>query len=360
MNQLNYLIVLVALSLTAQGQIKRSSLACEKGMNSFTTQLHPILRANCTFCHDTGGIGPAHSVADTNVSYISILPFVNFNDLSNSLLIKKFQTKHWEAWGGAGKVTITEEALSENISKWWEMGQKECPETGKSLSNPIALPSELKIGEKATLSWSLPDFKPATFEMEIVGQGEEGVVDSFLLWKPRLVSPEKNLAVEGVHLLFNGVEVSGANNLAFLKANVNAGMNAPVLSSTYLLLLKRRSNLLQIAFDELKESTPQRCHHVDIFKEKVLPIYQKDCFYCHQGDEDPVAKKRFDMSIDSMESLCDNSLQRVNGKRIDQVPLIALPLGRANGHAWAIPFPREIFPSWSDWIEMERKDGAKY
>ncbi len=342
---------------------KNRSTACESGLNAFKTQLHPILRNNCATCHDTDSIGipaPAHSVQDSGVSYISILPFIDFMAPMQSTIIKKFQTKHWEKWPVTTNISVTESELADALKNWWEMGQKSCPNAGKILSSPTALPMEMKVNEVSQLRWSLPNLPNAYFEMEVVALGENNVVDLFQLWKPRLVTPDKTLYVEGVHLLKNGEEVPGANNLSFVKATVNASKTPPVLSITTLLLLKRRDTLLQLSFDELKEATPKNCHSTDLFKKNLLPIYEKrDCYYCHGGGPKKEvgmekAKARFSMDLASEEELCNSSLQRANGKRIDQTPLIALPLDRANGHEWILPRPSEIFPNWSEWIRSEQ------
>ncbi len=307
-------------------------------------------------CHDLGGIAPPHSVENVAESYVSILSYLDFNDLMKSTLIKKFQAKHWEPWGG--QVDLSLEELLTGLKLWWNDGQQSCPNVGNHLSTPVSIPSNLKVEESTLLKFSLPGFEPAQFQIEVVGKGSQGKVDTYQLWKPRLITPNKTYFIDGVHLLENGHSITGAKNFQYIRATVNASYRGPILSSSYELLLKRRDQTLQIAIDQLTEAQPKNCHQTELFEKNVLPTLKKyDCFSCHSGSTPiqpgtPAAKSAFNMAL-PLDELCKASLQRVNGKLPERIPLISLPLGHTAGHEWVIPFPEEVFPSWTDWIEKE-------
>src|SRR5436305_8993605 len=62
--------------------------ACEVGIKAFGGTVHKLLRQDCTQCHDSGGMGPAHSISDVAKSYSRILAYVDWTDMNNSRLVK--------------------------------------------------------------------------------------------------------------------------------------------------------------------------------------------------------------------------------------------------------------------------------
>lgn len=337
------------------------SPACHSGERAFKAHIHPLLRQNCVACHDAGEAGPPHSVADVKASYGSILPLVNFADVAQSKLVRKVKEKHWEP---DTQLEITEKEFIKSISLWWSEGQQACESPGMIVTHSILLPPDLKVNESRVVQWSLDSlgsvFSGSYFQFEVVARGENENISYFMLWRPRLLSLNKAIHVEGVHIFRDGAEELGANNFSFIQATVNADSDSPLLSGSYgLLPASRQATRLSLGFDVLAESPHRNCHHVEMFTQSVLPIYRlRACHHCHAGGPEnlpgiPNAKKSFPLDLASSEALCTSALQRVNGKILEAPPLISLPLQGAAGHPRVIPSGSEVVPAWTDWIENE-------
>lgn len=333
---------------------------CSSGLKAFETSVHALYRRDCLPCHDKGGIGPGHGVADVEKSYDLTLSYVNWGNLSASKLIHKGGDQHCRLKPGnppGDQCVSTKADLVRELQKWWEEGQKDCPNFGNYVTPPLNL---LATPQWFPLSWQLGPLNPelfgVTLEMDIRAEG-----NAFLLRKPILKGLAFPVRMEKFYLILNGEIIDSPFTFVKAISMPEGEWGSAVLSSSTVTLPveKLQGNRLAIGFDVLAKSEPITCKEKDFFKNEVLPGIEKrkNCYRCHGGPEmegEPVARSRFDMKVPE-DTLCNSFLNRGNGRFLAYSPLIAYPLKGANGHPIAIPVESEVLPAWTNWLMAERK-----
>ncbi len=385
MNPLHRLAMIALLGVSGFGLLgansKYWSPTCATGLQAFAKEVHPFLRTRCASCHDSIGPGPGHAVQDVEEAYGIAKELVNFDDLPESMFVRRVRSHHWLEHDPKATGPTVEE-MQQRLEAWWSQGEKDCPLSGGLVTEPIALPMGLpsfESGKFTTLRWdlsrltpSVPNLQNAYFEIEIQKFNEpgNGITGAYRFRKPRIGTGLTSLRFKGIRILvnhrFNPLEntymrASGVVPVGLLSPQGAILGEFPVLSAESLVVLQRSENdSISIAFDELKASTPIQCNRVDEFERKVLPIFVKaNCFECHGGGPanmqgSGLAKELFSMNRSSAE-LCSQSLARMDRSVPESSALFVYPFRTRFEHPAAptsvpaSPVKRQL----TEWLKAE-------
>lgn len=352
--------------------VNRGSRGCDNGVKAFEASVHKLLRQDCIGCHDTGGIGPAHSVAEPQKSYGRILAYVDWRNIDGSRLVTKGGNQHCLQHPG-GKCTSTQADIKRVLKEWWENGQKDCPNVGRFVTKPVPVPDPLPKGPgAATMRWQLGSIDPslagASLEMEILQGTRAGRVE-YVLRKPRLTVGKEPVRFSSVNFLVNGKHDYFASVYTLLDAHISLPLApegstlspVPVLSSVPVIVGQDQptGDEISLAFEMVEVAPNPDCRHIAAFENDVLPVFQaRRCYSCHGGGPDNLtgrapANEAFPMRL-SMAKLCSASLQRSGVRFQTDSPLISFPLKGSMGHPRVLLGTSEIHPAWTDWLRAEK------
>ena len=362
--------------------IERPEAGCTTGLAGFREHVHPILRANCSRCHDSQGPGAPHSVADLTESYKRTLVYQNFNNVPGSFFVKKGGNMHCLTVPDIGFNCETDEAmLATAVNAWWNAGEKTCAPAGRFFTAvqqiPVDLPSRAAGFTK--MRWHLrsigSQFDGVWFEIEVQRFAErtEDHPGAYLFRRPRLIATGRTgVRVSSIRLLLNGLNTPQASSFVPVNATVSraAGENpqdpvwkTPVLSTKSIILIedKGAADTIAIAFGDLAAATTAvSCKKLPQWQSDVLSVAEaRSCFSCHAGgsSEEPgisPARDRFPMT-GTADELCQRMLSyAVQGNPTD-TPLIEIAVKGALSHPVVFTSPGEALPAWTNWIRSERE-----
>ena len=368
-----------------KGDFSPAATGCDMGFVAFKNTVFPLIRNKCATCHDSPAIGPiqgpAHSVQDPEVAYKRVSGYMNFDSIMQSQFLIKGGNNHCAAYGIQCNVSVND--LKTSLQAWMDLGQKTCPPAFKLVTQPSVIPADLPL--TSTGNWKRIQFKLDSLGDDFGGTFMDIEVQQFALpspdhpgayrfRNPRLATPDQAFAVKGIHFFVNGKRDSRENmfttvNVKVNNHKINAESNAsdfPVLSTKTLIVLqdKAMGDQISLAFDRLEAIPNPMCKAPEVFRNKVMPILVKrSCVECHGGgtDEGVDADAMKAMSLKGTEAkVCSEFLQRVNWTDFTLSPIVQLPLNGMNGHGRFLPFSREVFPDWIEWMKMEKTNAPAF
>jgi len=367
---------------TTSSFVSNTSCSASAGSNTsaFKGQVYPILKSRCAGCHAVSQ-RPLMANDDLNQAMTAAQSYIDANSLQNSALVTFSRNGH------CGSLPCQQDptSLISAISAWKSNSPTSCasapadPSLNNSsgpqsltLAQAIAYPLPLATDPGmdrvyTTMRWDLgsvspqnPDLNGAVFEVQIQQFTLANATGpaSYRLREPRLATPNSAIHVQGIKIFLNGSYVPQANE--FGNANVIVApvtppwapvLPFPILSSMDIIMMAQdpKTDTLAFGFDVLSKSTTPFCKNPAIFQTNVLPVLQQNCVGCHNGTNAP-GGGRF-LMVGDLNTVCAQSLQRVDLKNPTGSPLITNPTLQTNGHDWISTF-RNIQP-FIDWIQSE-------
>ncbi|MGE0615083.1 MAG: hypothetical protein AB7P04_05555 [Bacteriovoracia bacterium] len=340
---LSLLIVLGVLSAPAFGA------TCEEGFRSFQSTLYKKIRKDCAKCHDgSRPNAPAFAVSDVEASYDTVVNYMNFSQIPESLLVIRAGNGHCNLETCEGESGKEAEAAS---AAWWDGGEKSCMRNGRMFTAPLAVPVNLPKPDAgfATLSFPLKDvdasFGGALFQVDIQDfvDAATGVKGAYRLRAPRIVNGVAPIYVENIKILLNGKYDSIENAYAGVAKNINfwpvAGDRSittasPVLSGATLILMKDglANPKLTVSFVRAEAGAAMACMNLDKFTAKMQPVLNSaKCVNCHKDGSAAKGTQVFSLNKGT-EDLCRVATQLFT----DNLPMssawVAYPTRGLFGH----------------------------
>ncbi len=354
--------------------LKRFVDPCEGGKAAFEKTVYAKIKTDCAECHAPGGRGPTFVLADTAAAYMRVKNYVDFVDLSRSVLGIRAGNNHClkencnEASGKEMKTLL---------QAWWDGGESSCKTVGKYFTAAITAPSDLpvylpeKVDAWKRIEWDLSairdDLAGTKFSVEaqVYSPGTDAAPAAYRFRKPRMHQGFDPIRIAGVRILVNGKFDRLANAYESIDTvtapqEVAGGgiLEFPVLTSQPLLLLqeKKAGDMFSVAFDELTIVDRPKCKEAGMFKEKVLPILAKaDCASCHTTAGTatlPAARASFAMELTD-DQLCSAFIQRTNHTSPLRSVVIEMPARGKLGHPIVITEPAAYLDVLQTWMSAE-------
>lgn len=352
---------------------------CTQGLEAYSKTVYPLVRERCTKCHNDGSgeiaDGPDFASANMTTSYLHVKNLVNFANMPKSKLVETGGNLHCLLQYGYPCNTDGQELL-QNIQRWWEQGEKECPSAGNYFTLGTKLPENMPTQDQGftTLRWPLKHIGGplvgGVFEVEIQKFGESPTDQrpAYRFRRPRLALPAGGkVLVKDIKVLINGQYDQLANSYTKIE-NVVEGrkfdMNDrilpfPNLSNRNLILLgnNKATDQISVSFGDLSESRlVTQCKNMAQFNEQIGSfIKARNCVGCHaQNPEVNLASAFKRLALDvSKEDQCRLMKERIE-VAYPYLSSIVDYVVRGNGvHAQVANSVDEFLPRWLDWFAVE-------
>lgn len=365
---------LLSVSLVILNQGARAGEA--PGLTAFKKHIFPILENQCMVCHDgTTPKAPAHSVANPETAYRRFKPYVTFNNISASQVLKKIDAKHWEKYGGGADISV--EAFHTAIKKWWDEGENQTTKWDGYFTEPISLPM-LNEENYTVVQFPIPDakeFPGILFEVE--AKKTKGIESSYVIFKsPKIRFKSSAVNVKTVRFLVDGIPLLKANNWEDLDSVSYPGTQPAVLKKSAVNIPmdpKTQKISINIGRLELRDNLGD-CKELEMFKRNVLTTMQlRNCAACHGGTGENIspgiagAMAAFPMNVptisrdeksaeklnsynNAVKELCKLSLHKM--LPLEDASLLKSALGE-NGHPKVFVGDEDAEALWMNWAQTE-------
>lgn len=325
------LLALAGCALDKSGQPART-LFSAVAMQSYQSSVYVVARQRCAGCH-TSTQSPYFASRDLREAYIQAKLFTNFNDYGASVLVERSSDSHC-----GSNCSGNPAEMSNAIRRWWDGGESEASQglAGKIVLEPLPIPANVPVGGNTflELTWSLENAigEPgATFKFS--ARWTDDSKSTLILTKPR-VTAQRTLYYRSIDVLVNSRLAQTSGSFKGLEGTINGGQ-APVLSTTQMIVIAGEGATLSPVFDALHETLALSCSARAEFLASARPVLANRCFGCHASTSTNatvvLARSRLDM-LTNDETLCDRALQRTNLRTSSLSPLVRNPRTGANGH----------------------------
>ena len=122
-----------------------------RSLAAFKETLYPLLRQNCSGCHNTqnklgsGAQAPVHSDVDPNLAHEYALTRVNFRELRESKFVVRMEVDRHNCF--AENCAAAANKMMEAVTAWRDKIADMIPEV------PRGIPAETKVNEEQILAW---------------------------------------------------------------------------------------------------------------------------------------------------------------------------------------------------------------
>jgi mono/diheme cytochrome c family protein len=138
-----------------------------RSLAAFKETLYPLLRQNCSGCHNTqnklgsGAQAPVHSDVDPNLAHEYALTRVNFRELRESKFVVRMEVDRHNCF--AENCAAAANKMMEAVTAWRDKIADMIPEV------PRGIPAETKVNEEQILAWIEADkAKTAAADQEFI------------------------------------------------------------------------------------------------------------------------------------------------------------------------------------------------
>lgn len=371
-----FLLIAVLFGFSPTGSAKMKS---DEGFKYFKEVFYPYWKDTklCGACHITNQ-APQFLTTDLQVAYKTTLNYVNFNDVNRSILIRQ-SMPNAQGVGHCKNLANCKtdgKMMTKMLTEWAKIDGD--GGVARKRTEEVILPN-LLADEYQTISFDLSKLSPgvdglknAFFSIE----AKKFTEDSIIFRRPKLASKEAPIYFKDIVIELS-TPTDPIQKFRNLERSVNPkslDMNAlnwqpiPTLSVDRMVALSvdlKQTIKVRIGFADIKVGVPaMKCKNLKGFEENVYNSYvDRRCFFCHSGGPEKFPKldyepyvnawKSWDMD-DSVEGLCDKSLERANFANPLRSPFIWFALGYDEKHPRGIPYVQEVDPFWTNWINSEK------
>ena len=366
MRKAKLLAAAVAAALFGQVQPAMAQ-TCDSGLEAFQRTVYAKVRRDCAQCHDgRRPDAPPFAVNDPLRSYETLVSYMNFSHLEESLLVIRAGNGHCGLENCEEDSGVEMQSLA---SQWWNEGERACERNGRHFTAELPIPANLPMPDAG--------FATMTFDLGTVAESLRGVsvqidIQNFLdpsastkgayrVRAPRIIGRAgKSVQLRDLKVLLNGKYDQIYNQFTTIEKTATTfpvGLSgvpgaSPMLSASVMILLKDGlpNPKLSLSFMELQAtSEAAACPNEPFFNAQLKPAFQRyNCASCHNSNGDKVGLRAFNAGAEA-DPFCRMSGQLVDPKLIMTSPLVKLPVQGQLGH------PRMSDAQASEYLNILRR-----